>query len=112
MQPEKQRETLGVTIHLVPALILPAPSRVTVRKAPGALVPSRGCGGGSAATKTWITAFPQSVPVCATAGALWHFPGCVLGNENSHIVWPHFLQSFCLLYFTVRGLTANYMLHQ
>lgn len=62
VQPEKQRETLGVTIHLVPALILPAPSRVTVRKAPGALVSSRGCAGGSAATQNLDHSFS---PKCA-----------------------------------------------
>lgn len=34
VQTEKQREPLGSNIHLLKALILPAPSRVTVSKAP------------------------------------------------------------------------------
>lgn len=45
LQAKKQREPLGSNIHLVTALILPAPSRATVSKAfPEALVPSRDCG--------------------------------------------------------------------
>lgn len=63
----------GSNIHLVPALVLPAPSRVTVRKAPGALVPSRGCGGASAAS--------QSLP-CSCGSLL--FPKAGLGACVCH----------------------------